>query len=72
MMLIARILLPLNLLTRRQPSSFLRVGKFIDLPGRRSMLVHGSSSPTCSRQKKGGSRYMLTEWPRSCLYDDSR
>ena len=90
MMVIARILLPLNLLTRREPSSFLRVGKFIDLPGRQSMvlldrvgkfidlpgrwlvLVFGSSSPACSRQKKGGSRHMLTEWPRSCLYDDSR
>ena len=38
-MLIARILLPLNLLTRREPSSFLRVGKFIDLPGRQSMVL---------------------------------
>ena len=37
----ARILLPLNLLTCRQPSSFLRVGKFIDLPGRRSVVCVG-------------------------------
>ena len=39
MMLIARILLPLNLLTCCQPSFFLPVGKFIDLPGRRSMFL---------------------------------
>lgn len=53
-MLNDRILLPLNLLTRREPSSFLRVGKFNDLPGRYSCSYSGPLVRSAPDRKREG------------------